>query len=240
MWMAAVQFRPAKGDWVESASRLDRLIASECPANTGLIVCPEMALTGYVFPSPDAARAVAEVAGAGRTFDLVSRIARRHDAYVVIGYPESDGATLLYNSAMIVSPSGELLYNYRKRLLYEMDETWAAPGNTPYPMIETPFGVLTCGICMDMNDARFIDHLFASGPDVIAFPTNWLDQGFDIRGYWLYCLNGYPGWLIAANTYGVEEGTRFRGTSSILTPEGMLAAGTSREGDAVVLAALPV
>ncbi|BDC47791.1 carbon-nitrogen hydrolase [Bryobacterales bacterium F-183] len=238
MWIAAVQFQAAKGNWKESSERLERLIETGCPPKTALIVCPEMALTGYVFPSADAARAVAEVAGEGPTFELASRIAQRHDAYFVAGYPELGEGGKLYNSAMIVSPAGQLLYNYRKRFLYEMDESWAQPGDCDYPFIDTPFGPLTCGICMDLNDRRFIEFLFAAGPTLIAFPTNWLDQGFDVRGYWRRRLHGYQGWLVAANTYGVEEGTPFRGRSSILTPDGGLAADAPPEGDAVVLASL--
>lgn len=237
MWIAAVQFQAAKGNWKESSTRLERLIDAGCPAGTALVVCPEMALTGYVFPSPEAAGRVAEVAGDGPTFELAARVATRHNAYFVAGYPETSNGHL-YNSAMIVSPEGELLYNYRKRMLFEMDENWAQPGDTEYPLVDTPFGQLTCGICMDLNDRRFIEFLFVAEPTLIAFPTNWLDQGFDVRGYWRRRLLGYQGWFVAANTYGVEEGTPFRGRSSILAPDGGIAADAPAEGDAVVLAPL--
>ena len=192
-----------------------------------------MALTGYVFTDAAEALQVAEPSD-GRTFALASKWARRHGSYFVIGYPELAADGRLFNSALLLSPSGELLVNYRKRLLYEQDETWACEGDTPYPLIETPFGLMTCGICMDLNDDRFIDFLFEAKPEIVAFPTNWLDQGFDLRRYWRWRLQGYPCWLIAANTYGSEEGIRFRGRSAILDPEGGTQAFAPASGDCVL------
>ena len=233
--LVAVQIRAIKGDWRRSAQKLDELLA---PLGTAsLIVCPEMALTGYVFPNPGAARMVAEASDGGPTFELASRFAKRHHAYFVIGYPEAGPDGRLFNSAMIFDPNGRQLLNYRKRLLYDQDETWAQPGDTEYPLIETPFGLLTAGICMDLNDDAFIDHLFDARPDVVAFPTNWLDQNFDVRLYWRWRLQGYPCWLVAANTYGVEEGIPFRGRSAILRPDGQTVAAAPAMGDRLIAAA---
>ena len=237
MQFAAVQFKAVKGDWEESAERLSRLII-ERAAGAALIVCPEMALTGYVFPNEDSAREVAELSTEGPTRDFVSQLAVRQNAYIVLGYPETTLDGRLFNSAMIVGPEGELLFNYRKRLLYETDESWAAPGDTSYPLIQTPFGTMTCGICMDLNDDRFINFLFRANPDVIAFPTNWLDQGFDVRQYWLWRLSGYPAWLVAGNTYGKEEDIAFRGRSAILDPTGGTAAIAPPSGDRIIMASI--
>ena len=235
--LVAAQFQAIKGDWHRSAQKLDGLLAP-LGTSASLIVCPEMALTGYVFANADAALTVAETGGEGPTFALASRCAQRHQAYIVIGYPEIAPAGRLFNSAMIFDPDGRMLYNYRKRLLYEQDESWAQPGDTPYPLIETPFGLLTAGICMDLNDDAFIDHLFDARPDVVAFPTNWLDQNFDVRLYWRWRLQGYPCWLVAANTYGVEEGIPFRGRSAILQPDGRSVVTAPAFGDRLITAEL--
>lgn len=56
-------------------------------------------------------------------------------AYVVAGYPERADPPLAsgkgYNSAIVVSPTGEVVHNYRKTFLYETDKTWAAEGTFP-------------------------------------------------------------------------------------------------------------
>src|SRR5205807_175555 len=81
--VAAIQFRPQKGDWLAAAAALTALVEEAVAAGAGLVVCPELALTGYLFPGPDAARAVAEPAR-GRTFAHFSALARRLGCHLVI------------------------------------------------------------------------------------------------------------------------------------------------------------
>lgn len=244
MRVAAVQFRPDKGDWEGSAARLEGLIELAAEEGAGLVVCPEMALTGYLFPSPAAARAVAEPER-GRTFQRFSALSARLSCHLVLGYPEVAGegpGAPLYNAALVLGPDGELLCGYRKRLLYDDDKPWARPGDRPYPLLQTPLGSLAVGICMDLNDDRFIDFLHRSRPDIVAFCTNWIHQGFDIRPYWLDRLDGLPATFVAADTYGVEIAppmrARFLGRSAILGPDGRTLALAPETGDGVLIADL--
>ena len=240
MKLAAIQFKPTRGDWTASAARLESLIAQAAGLGSSLIVCPEMALTGYLFESADAARAVAEPAS-GPTHALLSALAARHGVYLIAGFPES-AEEGLFNSALLLAPDGSLLACYRKRLLFDADQLWAQSGDTPYPLIETPLGVLTCGICMDLNDSRFIRFLRATQPDIIAFPTNWLDQGHEIASYWRHRLRGVRSVLVAANNYGTEPifdfEVPFRGESAILDQDGRVVVSAPRTGDLVISAAV--
>ena len=80
-----------------------------------------MALTGYLFADGNAAGAVAESKdGAGLA--SLGALAVRFQATIVCGYAER-GRGRLYNSARIIGPDGQLVYNYRKRLLYDSDLT---------------------------------------------------------------------------------------------------------------------
>lgn len=232
MTLAAIQFKPVRGQWERSAQALEALCAEAAQGGAAIVVCPEMALTGYLFPDPAAAAEVAEPTD-GPTLARFSQVARRGGFYLVIGYPERAGARL-YNSALVIGPSGELLYNYRKRLLFDADKPWAAPGDRPYPLLPTPLGTLTVGICMDMNDDEFIyflrrtaaqvargDRQPLPSPLLVAFCTNWLHEGIDIRPYWEQRIAGTPCLLIAADTYGTEDvagcpPTRFLGRSAII------------------------
>jgi predicted amidohydrolase len=97
---------------------------------------------------------------------------------------------------------------------------------------------------MDLNDDRFTSFLRGAAARAIAFCTNWVDEGLDVRPYWRFRLLGVKSSFIAANTYGWEEApgqprTRFSGCSAILGPDGRTLAIGPREGDAVVLADLP-
>lgn len=236
MKVAAIQFKPEKGKWEASADRLASLVNRAADAGAWLIVCPELALTGYVFANSRAARKVAE-APQGRTLARLAPLCRERGVCVVIGYVEACGKSL-FNSALVIGPDGELIYNYRKRLLYELDEQWADPGELPYPLIHTPIGTVMVGICMDLNDWYFHAVLRHAQPDVIAFPTNWIHQGRDIRYYWRRRLRGVNGMLVAANTYGEEDGVTFLGRSAIMDrgPRRRTLAMAGETGDAVVIA----
>lgn len=54
-----------------------------------------------------------------------------------------------YNSALLVSPTGELVGTYRKTFLYETDKTWASEGaGFGVWDLPAPIGRLVVGICM--------------------------------------------------------------------------------------------
>lgn len=249
MKVAAIQFKADKGRPDESLDRLCALVEQAGSAGARLIVCPEMALTGYLFPDAASARAIAEPLH-GPSSERLAGLARRHGCFLVQGFaeraggPEQGAGTPLYNSARVFGPDGSLVYRYQKRLLFDADYTWAAAGTTPYPLIETEHGTLTVGICMDLNDDRFTAFLRATRPRLVAFCTNWVDEGLDVRPYWQLRLRGCTSYFVAANTYGREEAqnhapTAFSGHSAILAPDGRTLSRGPKEGDAVVLAELP-
>ncbi|HEX7652935.1 MAG TPA: carbon-nitrogen hydrolase family protein [Verrucomicrobiae bacterium] len=233
MKLAAIQFRPEKADVAGSVRRLESLIRQAGVGQPDLIVCPEMAYTGYLFANAPAAAERAEPAAGGYCAHFCD-LAKALCSYLVVGYIEQAPDGKLYNSARVITGQGELVVNYRKRLLYKSDDTWAQPGRGryalgggktgAYPILETPFGRLGVGICMDLNDDDFCAFLRRQQPDVLAFPTNWLDQGVDIRGYWHQRLYGVRTTLVAANTYGEETcaghpRTKFLGRSAIMKLE---------------------
>jgi predicted amidohydrolase len=233
MRLAAVQYRPPWGRPEEGREGLVRLVDRALAANADLVVCPEMATCGYVFENAEELRPHAEPAQ-GPTFELLSERARAAGAWIVCGFPEV-GEDGLYNSAMVIGPKGELKDCYRKVLLYELDTTWATAG-TRRNLLQMPEGTLSTGICMDLNDNGFALHLASKRPDIVAFCTNWLDEGHDILPYWRWRMMGWQGWFVAADRWGEERGTRFYGRSAILAPGGEVVAMAGPTGDAVVLA----
>ncbi len=247
MRLAAIQFKADKGDRSGSQARLLALCEQAAASGASLIVCPEMAMTGYLFRDVADVRRVAEPVD-GHSFSLLSQLAAARGCTVVCGYPEvasDSGSTRYYNSAWIIGPDGALLYNYRKRLLYDADMTWAAPGNRPYPLVARPFGALSAGICMDLNDDDFIEYLQQAKARVVAFCTNWVEEGHDLYFYWRYRLLTVPSYFVAANTYGDEvcpghEPTLFAGQSAIFDPRGRVLAAAPRSGDAVITASIKV
>ena len=231
MKLAAVQYRPPKGQPDLARQGLAALIREAGEGGADLIVCPEMATTGYVWHSPGDLDPHAEPAR-GPTFQLLSELAKEVHAWIVCGFAERAGDQL-YNSALVVDPWGDLIRCYRKVLLYSADLPWATPG-VERMTCETRFGRMAPAICMDINDDGLIHFLRRSRSDVLAFCTNWVDEGADVHPYWRWRLAGWSGWLVAANTWGDDEGTSFSGASAIIAPSGAAVATAPRVGDCVL------
>lgn len=204
----------------------------------GLVVFPEMATTGYMWGSPEELAPHAEPAQ-GPTFEALAPLAAEAGAWVVCGLAERGSDGHLYNSALVIGSRGQLVTCYRKVLLYSADTPWATAGDSRY-LLHGGFGVMTPAICMDINDDELIQVLREHQPDVMAFPTSWVEQGLDVHGYWRARLRGYQGCLVAADNWGEDRGTVFAGRSCILGPGGRVLATLGPTGDGIALADLPL
>lgn len=166
------------------------LASSPPPADLDLLVLPELAFTGYNYPSYESIKPYLEATTAGVTTQWAISTAKRLGCHVIAGYPEistdtdatehasTNGAPTepvykRYNSTVTVSPTGDILANYRKSFLYYTDESWAAEGPTGF-FCDTlgELGKVGLGICMDINPYQF------EAPwDKYEFATNIVDNG---------------------------------------------------------------
>lgn len=235
MKVVAVQYKAERADRARSLRAVAALADSAAPG-ADLVVLPEMAITGYAFAGADAVRAVAE-GPRGDTFAALSPIARSRRAFVVCGFPEIAGDRL-FNSAMVIDPTGELAFVYRKTLLFDADVPWATPGDSGYRAFDSEHGRFGVGICMDLNDDRFVDWVAAERVPTIAFPTNWIDEGENVWWYWRERLLGLRTSLVAANSWGEDGELRFTGESAILV-DGKVVAHAPYVGDVAIAATVP-
>ena len=219
--LAVCQFKPRRGARNANLTALTALATRALEGGARLLVLPEMCATGYRFPNPEAIRPMAE-APRGATFRTFAPLAKQHRAHIVVGFVE-DFEGRLFTAAMVSGPDGRLEALYRKRLLYIDDHTWANPGDLPYPVFKTPYGTATVGICMDINDPRFLTHIRRTRPDLVCFPTNWVDEGTDPQPYWVQQLRGWGGTLVAADRWGEEDGVVFAGRSAVIRGGAVLA-----------------
>ncbi|MFT4704889.1 MAG: putative amidohydrolase [Bradymonadia bacterium] len=229
--MAAIQYRPPKANVPAAREGLEEIVGAAARGGARLIVAPEMSTTGYIWPDAETIRPHTETAD-GPTAAMLGKIAAKHDAWIVAGFAE-DAGEHLYNSCWVIGPSGELEGVYRKVLLFDADLTWASAG-TEHQRYTTDFGTLVPGICMDINDDRFVQHVRDSETDIVAFCTNWIDEGSDVIPYWRWRLARWRGWFVAANTWGMDGETPFLGRSCVLPPESPPARVALRCGDTIV------
>ncbi len=236
MNVAAIQFKATREQPDASLKRLVGLAHGAAQGGVDLLVLPEMAATGYVFPSVEAVDVVAEPPD-GRTFRALSLVAREHACWLVVGFPERDGERY-FNSALVLNPKGERAFVYRKTLLFEADTTWATPGDSGYRAFDTDGGRFAPGICMDLNDDGFMDWCRNARLDAVALPTNWLEEGEPVWPYWAWRMAGQNAALVAANRWGQDAHITFCGQSAVLHHQVLLAA-APREGDGVIIATIP-
>lgn len=230
MKLAAIQYKPPHGRPDRARRDLVRRARAAVEAGAQLVVLPEMATTGYVWPSSAALAPHAEPAE-GPTRAALGAV---HGAWIVCGYAEQGADGRLYNSALVLRPDGSLAASYRKVLLFDLDRSWATPGSQRM-LVPTPLGAVAPAICMDLNDDRLVTWLHMTTPEVLAFCTNWVEEGADVHGWWQARLRGWRGWMVAANRWGVEAGVQFSGRSAILAPGGEVVAAADAEGDAIVI-----
>ena len=216
MQLVAIQYKPPKGKPQIARQELFALIKEAGEKGSGIIVCPEMATTGYVWNSEEEVLPYCEEAD-GETFQVLAPLAKKYQSWIVCGIAEKEDGKL-YNSAIIINSNGTLAGCYRKILLFEQDETWANPG-TERMLFKTEFGTMAPAICMDLNDNELIYWLWKARPDILAFCTNWLNEGTTIDDYWILRTPYWYGWMIGANCWGTDRQIEFRGESAIISPQ---------------------
>ncbi|KAF1981026.1 carbon-nitrogen hydrolase [Aulographum hederae CBS 113979] len=201
MKVACLQFAPKLGRVDDNIDRANGLIQRAANFNhVDWLILPEMAFSGYNFPSLEAITPFLEptphpsqhLEAYGITTRWAVTTAQFLKCTITVGYPElhtpstPNTPPIRYNSTVTVSPTGVILSNYRKTHLYYTDETWASEGPTRF--FAGPLGTLgpvAHGICMDINpykflapwkDYEFCAHAMAAQSPLITVSMAWLTR----------------------------------------------------------------
>ncbi|CAI6333772.1 unnamed protein product [Periconia digitata] len=160
MKLALLQFAPEVGKVKENIQRADETLQkTRIPTELDWLILPEMAFSGYNFHSLEEIQPFLEPTTSGITTQWAIQVAKHYSCHVTVGYPEITTTEPIaqYNSTVTISPTGQVLNNYRKTFLYYTDETWCAePTSTFYSGKLGSLGPVTLGICMDINPHRFL------------------------------------------------------------------------------------
>lgn len=105
----------------------------------------------------------------GPTTQTLGALAKKMHAYIVAGLIERDGKTI-YNTAVLVGRSGELVGKYRKTHLPQAEvEGGLTPGDG-YPVFRTDFGTVGLLICWDVQFPEPARALALQGAEMILLP----------------------------------------------------------------------
>ena len=212
MKAAIIQFKPTQIKPIDNFTALIALCEEAILNGVKLIHLPEMCLTPYLWNSAAQIRPHTEPKK-GPTFLAFAAFAKKYSLYLAYGYGENDDG-LLYNSQNLISPEGELIGHYRKRHLFDSDQTWAEPGNLEFQSIDTEIGKIGLGVCMDLNFNDFIQFHASQRTKILCLAVNWLKEGTDVTAYWSMRLWPFNDHCLIANRFGPEKEIYFAGLSS--------------------------
>ncbi|HZJ09816.1 MAG TPA: carbon-nitrogen hydrolase family protein [Trueperaceae bacterium] len=174
--IAGVQLAVAPWDpdaTFEKIAAITRRIAQGFPW-VGMVVFHELAASGLVqfdrLPSPEEwARVRAPIPGP--LTDRLCALAKSEGLWLVPGsLYESDGERL-YNTAIVISPDGEITARYRKMFPWYPFEAETTPGSE-YCVFDVPdVGRFGLSICYDMWFPETVRTLAWMGAEVILHPT---------------------------------------------------------------------
>lgn len=225
--VAAAQIQPRFGDVTHNLEQIADTAARAAAAGAVLVVFPELATTGYMFADYDEALSYAEPLPGGPTSEALCVLCARLDIHIVVGMAELDPDTgLLYNSAVLIGPSGHI-GTYRKLHLWDRENRVFEPGNLGLPVFDTPLGRLGVLICYDIWFPEAFRSLALDGAQLVCVSTNWVPipgQPSDAPAIALTLCQAAAHvnsiHIIAADRVGVERGQYFIGQSAIVGPTG--------------------
>ncbi|MCW3063933.1 MAG: Nitrilase/cyanide hydratase and apolipoprotein N-acyltransferase, partial [Solirubrobacterales bacterium] len=246
--------------WNPDADRHEAAIAEGvrlAAAEGAQLVClQELTLSPYFATTPDAleeARGRAERIPDGPTTELARRLAAQTGAHVHASLYErndEDPDGLGYNTAICVSPSGDVVARTRKLHIpvtagyYE--DRYFRPGDSGYPVVAVGDAQLGFPTCWDQWFPELARAYSLAGADAIVYPTAIGSEpdhpGFDTEPLWEKVIvgNGIANgtFMIAVNRIGEEGPLRFYGSSFISDPYGRKLVQAGRDEPAVLVADL--
>jgi N-carbamoylputrescine amidase len=253
--------------WRSDANELAKVLrgAIDRAAAEGarVVFLPEITLLRYPADTPAGPNpgATAEELADGPTFALAAEAAAANGIYVHASLyekaPADDG--LGFNTAILVSPAGELVGRTRKLHIpisagyYEDTYFRAGPGPdsgeaNPYPVYE-PEGLgarIGMPTCWDEWFPEVARNYSLAGAEIVVYPTAIGSEpkfpAFDTQPLWQQVIvaNGINSglFMVVPNRTGDEGALSFYGSSFISDPYGRVLVAAPRDEEAVLVADL--
>jgi predicted amidohydrolase len=228
--VATVQIRPKLGEAEDNLVKMSDLISKVATQQkVDLIVFPELVTSGYELGVrfTELAQRVP-----GPTINLIAQRANEFGVYIAFGMVTKEKVeSVLYNSAILVGPDGELLDVYNKIHL-RGEERMAFREGYKLPVIPTEVGNIGLMIGYDLAFPEIARSLALDGAELICVCANW--EAANIDEWKTYVrARAYENSLFvaASNRIGEDVTLTFGGESMIVGPRGQIHASLVNETD---------
>lgn len=222
------------GDVAANMAEMLAVMAQSAADGLDLLAFPEGFLTGYHLPDadiktlPDTKEGVAAICTAARQTGLA----------VVFGLAERDGGQI-YNTALAISPQGDVLARYRKRALFgEWEQGFFTRGREPamFQLMGFSIGLL---ICYDVEFPELARQSARLGAEILLVPTSLMVPFNEVADL-LVPTRALENQIFVAyaNRTGTENGLSYVGRSSICDPHGRVLAKAGSTGPCTIVATL--
>ena len=153
----------------ENLRRAERMVSKASQEKCQVIVLPECLDVGWTHPS--AHEFAKEIPG--EISDRLCKVAGRNSIMIVAGLTECEDSGL-YNSALLIDQSGEILLKHRKINVLNIAQELYDIGKT-LSVVETRIGTIGVNICADnFRSSHAIGHVLARmGAHFIFSPSAW-------------------------------------------------------------------
>ncbi|PJF35428.1 MAG: hypothetical protein CUN49_10605 [Candidatus Thermofonsia Clade 1 bacterium] len=229
--VAAVQMKPELGNVGNNLVKMSDFIADIVrDQKVDLIVFPELAISGY-----ELGMQFTELAQRvpGAAVNLLAQRAADAGVYLAFGMPTKEKVeSILYNSAVLIGPSGDLLGVYHK-VHMRGEERMAFREGFKLPIFEAPdLGKIGLLIGWDLAFPEVARAMALEGAELLCCLASWEAQHIDEwRTYARARAFENALFLAAANRIGEDVTLRFGGESLIVDPRGQILASLSVEVD---------
>ena len=228
--VAVVQMKPKLGEAEDNLVKMSDMIAKiASQQKVDLIVFPELVTSGY-----ELGLRFTELAQRvpGPTVNLIAQRANEYGVYVAFGMVTKERVeSVLYNSAILIGPEGDLVEMYNKVHL-RGEERMAFREGFKFPVIDTELGSIGLMIGYDLAFPEVARSLVLDGAEIICVLANW--EATQIDEWKTYMRSrAYENavYMVGANRVGEDVTLTFGGESMVVGPRGEIHASLAGETD---------
>jgi len=232
--VAAVQMRSSH-DLAANIRAIDAYLARAAKEGARVVVFPECALTGYFDNATMQAFTAEQLADAERQ---VAESCRKHEIYTIVGTPWREGEKL-YNSAVVISPTGKVIERYHK---LQLAESWPVGGDhlSVFKIDGVPASII---VCHDERYPELVRLPVLAGSRVVFYLSHesGLKQESKLAPYRAQIQARAVEntvYVVQANAPANEDATGSHGQSRLIAPDGNLISEASIFGEDLLIGTL--